>query len=90
MVVDMIKNYGRDQKGNATLPSMFNDSISKVFDELKAKDNGDLISRAVIMVYIKNTHTVYGAAEELHTSRNTIANYLSWFVYRVAELVGLK
>lgn len=88
-VVDMIQSYETLDQYDTPLVQDYKRAIDKAFEYCDTLDYGESVKKAIYMIYIKKTHTITGAAEQLFVNEKTIKNWKSKFVYKVAEEVGL-
>ncbi len=63
--------------------------MRKAIHTTRAKRNGDLILKAIDMLYWSGTHNHAGAAVALYVSKETIQRWNQFFEWEVARNFGL-
>lgn len=65
------------------------EAVRAAVNETKTQDNGNLRLELVKLYYWKRSHTLFGAAEDVHVSRSTAKRWNTEFVKLVAKNFGL-
>ena len=88
IVLKMLQRYPGIKDEETIQSSIFTMAINKALDETRELPDGELRITAMEMIYFKGTHSIDGAALELHSSRRTIQRWCSSFVYLVGKHAG--
>ena len=65
------------------------EAVEKALAAIRKKDSAPERERLLELVYWRKTHTIPGAALELHISRRSAERYNQEFLYLVAEAFGI-
>ena len=65
------------------------EAVRAAVNETKTQDSGNLRLELVKLYYWKRSHTLFGAAEDVHVSRSTAKRWNTEFVKLVAKNFGL-
>ena len=65
------------------------EAVRAAVNETKTQDKGNLRLELVKLYYWKRSHTLFGAAEDVHVSRSTAKRWNTEFVKLVAKNFGL-
>ena len=63
-------------------------AVRQAIEETKQRSGGKLRLRVIDMVLFNRSHTLQGAALEIHISRRTARRYHTEFIYLVAYYLG--
>lgn len=64
-------------------------AVADALTALEARANGDEVLKMIRLVFWKRTHTLAGAALNIHVSESTARRWHREFIYLVAEKYGL-
>ena len=86
--IRMVREYKKLENDPSPQAQLFYKAISQTIKITELIQDGEMVNKAIKMVYIEKTHTIEGAARQLYVSRSKLAKMLTEFITMLAYLTG--